>query len=81
MTDHRPDIPDLPLLHFPFEGRQVTGWRRDGMPYISIRKRRLFGSKEVGRQYMLELDHADNEHEAMLIRETALIKLCERLGL
>lgn len=72
MTD-RDDIPDLPRKHYWEEGREPSAWDRDGQPYMSIRKRQLFGSKEITRAYM-----DDNDH---LAREQAMIRLGKVLGL
>lgn len=69
----RPDIPDLPRHYYWEEGREPSAWNRDGQPYMSIRKRRLFGSKEITRVYM-----DDNDHHT---KEAAMIRLGKVMGL
>lgn len=73
MTDHRPDPPDLPPRHYWAEGRESSAWNRAGEPYMSIRKRTLFGSKEITRVYM---DDTDNH-----TKEAAMIRLGKVMGL
>lgn len=80
MTD-RDDIPDLPMLHFWFEGREPSAWNRDGEPYMSIRKRTLFGSKEIARAYMPRFDKVFTVREKLLIREDAQRRLGKVMGL
>lgn len=80
-SDQRPDIPDLPPFHYWDEGREPCAWNRDGEPYMSIRKRTLFGSKEITRVYMPRFDKVFTFREKLLIREDAQRLLGKVMGI
>ena len=69
----RPDIPDLPRKHYWAEGREPSVCSCHGQHYMSIRKRTLFGSKEITRVYMDDTDHHT--------KEAAMIRLGTVMGL
>ena len=81
MTDHRPDIPDLPRGFFWFEDRLPSVWNKRGVPAMTVRKRTIFRSKLIARQDMTMLDYTSDPHDRTLIRENAQRALGKVMGL
>lgn len=79
MTDHRPDIPELPPFHYWNATVIPTDEYPDGFPVLEVRRRTLFGSRLVIRQGMGEMLFEENETLQNHIYEDAMHKLGERM--